>query len=99
MSNDKKDSIIAALREALELILKKHTDVHNHNRYPSSTSICKEALSTDAGKDYHNPADVEALKKAKEALKYCRISACRPAQGVAEVALAAIDKALGGEQE
>ena len=31
--------------EALELILKKHTDIPNHNRYPSSTSICRKAIA------------------------------------------------------
>jgi hypothetical protein len=58
-----------------------------------------EALSNDAGKDYHNPADVEALRQAREALIYCMISACRPAKGVAEVAIATIDKALGGNED
>jgi len=31
--------------EALELILKKHTDIPNHNTYPSSTSICRKAIA------------------------------------------------------
>lgn len=63
------------------------------------------ALSSDAGKDYHNPADVEALKVAKDALKivskkhsdlphhekYPRTSI------VCSDAIKAIDKALGGD--
>lgn len=32
-------------KQALELIYKKHVDIPNHNKYPSSTSVCREALA------------------------------------------------------
>jgi hypothetical protein len=35
----------------------------------SAVDRWEKSLSSEAGKDYHNPADVEALKKAKEALE------------------------------
>jgi hypothetical protein len=39
------------------------------NGYSLETDkLIGKALSSDAGKDYHNPADVVALKKGKEAL-------------------------------
>ena len=39
-----------------------------------------------------------ALRQAKEALKYCAISACKPAQGVVESQIRAIDALLGGKE-
>lgn len=32
------------LEEALKIIRKKHTDIHNHNKYPSTVRICNKAL-------------------------------------------------------
>lgn len=41
----------------------------------------------------------ELLKRIKEALQYCKISACKPAQGVAETCIEAIDALLGGKED
>ncbi|HUV84240.1 MAG TPA: hypothetical protein VMV86_00940 [Methanosarcinales archaeon] len=59
----------------------------------------QKALSPDVGKDYHNPADVEALKLAREALKRCMISAFSHERNMAGEALAAIDKVFGGKED
>ncbi len=61
----------AAMREALELILRKHTDIPNHNNYPSSTSICRRALSSDAGRPILEERD--RLQQENEQLKeFCK---------------------------
>lgn len=94
-----------ALNEAISIITRgRLTSIGSfHNTYDSQIStffIDKWTAALDnAGKNYHNPADVEALRQAREALIYCMISACRPAKGVAEVAIATIDKALGGNED
>jgi hypothetical protein len=33
------------MEAALEIIKKKHLDIHNHNNYPTMVKICEEALS------------------------------------------------------
>jgi hypothetical protein len=99
-----------ALNEAISIITRgRLTSIGSfHNTYDSQIStffIDKWTAALDnAGKDYHNPADVEALRQAKEALeliynkhtditnhhKYPRTCViCREA-------LTAIEKALGG---
>ncbi|MGE5631409.1 MAG: hypothetical protein ACM3TR_09970 [Caulobacteraceae bacterium] len=40
-----KDETLRKAREALELILKKHTDISNHDKYPKTTTICHGALA------------------------------------------------------
>ncbi len=42
--NKKLREALGQARQALELILKKHTDISNHNKYPSSKSICIVAI-------------------------------------------------------
>jgi hypothetical protein len=61
--------------------------------------LLKEALSSDIGKDYHNPADVEVLKKAKEVLNALDIRAglLSDKHSWINKALITIDKALGGD--
>jgi len=58
--------------------------------------IIDEALS-DTPVDYHNPADVEALRKAREAIKAAwSDGSVNAALEKASEALTAIDKAIGG---
>jgi regulator of replication initiation timing len=103
----------AAMRQAL---MELKGTLCNNNRcayeyckpsceYYSVIGKARKALSSDAGKDYHNPADVEALKLAKGALKivskkhsdlphhekYPRTSI------VCSDTIKTIDKALGGD--
>ena len=59
--------------------------------------IIDEALS-DTPADYHNPADVEALRKAREVLYNLRMDDYPGFSAICE-ALAAIDKAIGGKEE
>ncbi len=40
----------------------------------------------------------ELLKQSKEALEYCILSGCRPAQGVAESVICSIAKQIGGTE-
>ena len=62
-------------------------------------NIIDTALS-DTPADYHNPADVEALKKAREAIKAAWSDrSVNAAMDKASDALAAIDKAIGGKED
>lgn len=73
----------------------------------SAVERWERALLDDAGKDYHNPADMEALKLTREALASIHdlLNEREPAwylvkhDKLAIRALTSIDKALGGEQE
>jgi uncharacterized damage-inducible protein DinB len=57
------------------------------------------ALSTTPA-DYHNPADVEALRKAREAIKAAwSDGSANAAMDKASEALAAIDRAIGGKED
>ncbi len=61
--NEQLKAQAAVMREALKNIY--------YGPYTMSKGYMKmleEALATDAGKDYHNPTDLEALAKAKQAL-------------------------------
>ena len=61
--------------------------------------IIDEALS-DTPADYHNPADVEALIMAMEAIKAAwSDGSANAAMDKASDALAAIDKAIGGKED
>ena len=61
--------------------------------------IIDEALS-DTPADYHNPADVDALIMAREAIKAAwSDGSASAAMGKASEALAAIDKAIGGKED
>jgi hypothetical protein len=61
--------------------------------------IIDTALS-DTPADYHNPADVEALIMAREAIKAAwSDGSANAAMDKASDALAAIDKAIGGKEE
>jgi FtsZ-binding cell division protein ZapB len=61
--------------------------------------IIDEALS-DTPADYHNPADVEALRKAREAIKAAwSDGSANAAMDKANKALAEIDKAIGGKED
>ena len=56
-----------------------------------------DAALSDTPADYHNPADVEALIMAMEAIKAAwSDGSANAAMGKANKALAAIDKAIGG---
>ena len=56
-----------------------------------------DAALSDTPADYHNPADVEALIMAREAIKAAWSDGnANAAMGKANKALAAIDKAIGG---
>jgi uncharacterized phage infection (PIP) family protein YhgE len=85
---------MAAMREVVEQF---KYDYEQGENMQSNYHDAYELLRTDAGKDYHNPADVEALKLAREALKRCMISAFSQERNMAGEALAAIDKVLGGD--
>ena len=39
------------------------------------------------------------LEQAREALKYCKVSVCRPAEGVADVTIAEINNALNSTKQ
>jgi hypothetical protein len=58
-----------------------------------------DAALSDTPADYHNPADVEALQKAMEAIKAAwSDGSANAAMDKASGALAAIDKAIGGAE-
>lgn len=59
--------------------------------------IIDKALS-DTPADYHNPADVEALRKAREVLYNLKMDDYPGFSAICE-ALTAIDKAIGGKEE
>ena len=62
-------------------------------------NIIDTALS-DTSADYHNPADVEALKKAREAIKAAwSDGSANAAMDKASEALTAIDKVIGGKED
>lgn len=79
----------ATMHEALE-------HVSQHGVY---TKKIISALASNAAKDYHNPADVEALRDAKSALwqSGCMCLSDRICQRCD--AIAAIDKQIGGGQD
>jgi hypothetical protein len=54
--------------------------------------------SIDTVQDYHNPADVEALRKAREALIDAEPYTQYSAEARVHEAIAEIDKAIGGNQ-
>ena len=39
------------------------------------------------------------IEQAREALKYCKVSVCRPAEGVADVTIAEINNALNSTKQ
>ena len=102
----------ARMKHALEHIAEYW---NRNNNEKAMEDVCwhaietaKEALSTDAGKGYHNSADVEAMKMAREAiilekglinhLKHsCRLKS-KKWEMIVDKALAEIDKVLGGGQ-
>jgi hypothetical protein len=70
--------------------------------YRQDINKISKIISSDAGKDYHNPADVEALKKAKEAMEYLYLGIpfnTKESLEKTENALAAIAKVLGGKED
>ena len=59
-----------------------------------------DAALSDTPADYHNPADVEVLRKAREAIKAAwSDGSASAAMDKASDALAAIDKAIGGKED
>jgi FtsZ-binding cell division protein ZapB len=84
----------AVMREALKSIY--YGPYQMHKGY---VEILEEALATDAGKDYHNPADIEALKKAKYAIECLIKHYTGPAFSLLKYGkvIEAIDKAIGGD--
>ena len=77
-------------------------DKHKSKTFDGALELLKNIPA-----DYHNPADVEALRKAREALQYYadvkRWGTVNlqyvPTPEVAKKALAAIDKAIGGKED
>jgi hypothetical protein len=59
-----------------------------------------EPALSDTPADYHNPADVEALRKAREAIKAAwGDGSANAAMDKASEALTAIDKVIGGKED
>ena len=58
-----------------------------------------KALSVDAGKDYHNPADVEVLKQARGALCDALDEVTYSREWHVKEAIAEIDKMIGGKED
>ncbi len=86
----------AAMREALKSIYYGPFLMHEDYK-----SMIEQTLSTDAGKDYHNPADIEALKKAREALGQAtyteELLPNWEYKKIVYEAIEAIDKVIGGD--
>jgi hypothetical protein len=95
--NEQLKAQAAVMREALKSIY--YGPYQMHKGY---VEILEEALSTDAGKDYHNPTDIEALKKAREALGQAtyteELLPDWKYKKIVYEAIRAIDKAIGGSQ-
>ena len=101
------------MREVLENCveeLKGYREEHGDYSHEIQGDYLYDAIklvSTNTVQDYHNPADVEALRKAREALQYYadvkRWGTVNlqyvPTPEVAKKALAAIDKAIGGKED
>lgn len=67
-------------------------DKHKSKTFDGALELLKNIPA-----DYHNPADVEALRKAREAIKAAwGDGSVNAAMDKASEALAAIDKAIGG---
>lgn len=93
---EKQQAQAAKMREALKLI----AGYSKKKCFAFIKDIAEEALTSDTGKDYHNPADVEALKQAREALEITSDCRCRVDSECTRCeALAAIDKVLGGKED
>lgn len=92
--NEQLKAQAAVMREALKSIYYGPFPLHK-----GYVEILEEALSTDTGKDYHNPADVEALKKAKYALECLIKHYTGPAFSLLKYGkvIETIDKVLGGD--
>lgn len=92
--NEQLKAQAAVMREALKSIY--YGPYQMHKGY---VEILEEALATDAGKDYHNPADIEALKKAKYAIECLIKHYTGPAFSLLKYGkvIEAIDKAIGGD--
>lgn len=94
---------VARMREALEHFKKKYIDDLCLEYPPEDAEMIINALSANTT-DYHNPADVEALRKAREALENAQTAYLNEREmyvdeyeAVVKV-LAEIDKAIGGGQ-
>jgi len=100
--NEQLQAQVAELRDNLKW-LKSISFSHEDDleRWPSQETreSIEYALSESAGMDYHNPADVETLRKVREALILSKIhteSCFTTVHKVVDKALTAIDKAIGG---
>jgi hypothetical protein len=54
----------------------------------------QQSLLTDAGRDYHNPTDIEALTRAKKALEEIKQHKYVPTKVIAQKAIAEINKLI-----
>lgn len=104
--NEQLQAQTARMREALETILREFDKFGNRRdglRAWQALDMAKAALS-DTPAEYHNPADVAALKKAREALETVteHLENCygrdTPDTEKAREVLAAIDK-IGGRED
>jgi len=90
-----------AMREALDKYISASNIISKHYqgnpKYLLPLSVAFEMAAKIEVTPYHNPADVDALKKAKQALdmwdkmEYCDCDQCKATRE----AIAAIDKAVG----
>jgi hypothetical protein len=94
---------VAAMREAgmkcASFVTPLRLSDDKYDEFQESYNILK---TSDAGKDYHNPADVEALKLAREAMEYLYLGLpfnTKESMDKTDKALAAIEKVLGGERD
>jgi phage shock protein A len=89
----------ARMREALEYYadIKRWSEVNLI--YVPSPDKARKALSATPT-DYHNPADVEALRKAREALYAARVDVLtKETDELARDAVEAIDALIGGKED
>ncbi len=92
---DKLRAHVARMRDALEQF--KYNYEQNYPMYQNYLAVC-QLLREDTVQAYHNPADVEALRKAREVLYNLRMDDYPGFSAICET-LAEIDKAIGGKED
>jgi phage shock protein A len=101
--NEQLQAQVAELRDSLKW-LKSISFSHEDDleQWPSQETRepIEHALSNSMGVDYHNPADVEALRKAREALYAARVDVLtKETDELARDAVEAIDALIGGKED
>jgi len=106
----------ASMRNWNAIFLLRRTGTQNGElppdgeRWKTPMEIAMGVLSTDIDQDYHNPDDVEALRKAREALckgiselkVHCKYFDNTPEEDACiemHEAILEIDKAIGGKED